>query len=176
MMRKLCALVGMVALVACLSACGVSVGPRHTISGPSVARGISSQLADTYKSYKIKAPPVSCPPGIPASKGTTFVCTTVLDGQHLDLDGTVTGANGQYQVVPRDAIIKVPLLVQYLTTSIKAKTSFVPSVNCGPRPLAVVAVGATITCSATFPRLPQPRKVITTVLDKSGQVEYTLEQ
>jgi hypothetical protein len=173
MMRKLSALAVVAVLVACLSACGVSVGPHHTVSGPSVARGISSQLA---KSYNIKAPPVSCPPGIQASKGTTFVCTTVLDGQRLELDGTVTGNNGQYQVLPRDAIIKVPLLVQYLTRSIKDKTLYVPSVNCGPRQLAVVAVGATITCSAAFPRLPQPRKVITTVLDKSGHVEYTLEQ
>jgi Domain of unknown function (DUF4333) len=174
MMRKLSALVGVAALLACLSACGVSVGPHHTLSGPSVARGISAQLA---KSYNIKpGPPVSCPADIQTSKGTSFLCTTVLDGQHLELDGTVTGSNGQYQVVPRDAIIKVPLLVGFLSTDIKNTTGVVPSlINCGPRKLAVVAVGGTISCSATFPRLPQPRRVITTVLDKAGHVMYTLK-
>jgi hypothetical protein len=173
-MRKLIALVGVAGLLACLSACGVSVGPRHTLSGPSVAHEISSQLA---KSYGVKAPPVTCPPGIQASKGTSFACTTVLDGQHLELDGTVTGTNGQFQVVPRDAIIRVPLLVQYLSNSISKQTGFVPSlVNCGPRKLAVVAVGGTITCSAAFPHLPQPRKITTTVIDKEGRVKYTLAQ
>jgi hypothetical protein len=137
-----------------------------------VAQGISAQLA---KDYPIKAPAVSCPGGIQASKGTTFVCTTVLDGQHLELDGTVTGNNGQYQVIPRDAIIKVPLLIQFLSNSITKETGFAPSlINCGPRKLAVVAVGGTITCSAAFPRLPQPRKVITTVVDKNGSVKYSL--
>jgi Domain of unknown function (DUF4333) len=174
MMRKLIALVGVGGLLACLSACGVSVGPHHTLSGPSVARGISSQLAE---SYAIKGPPVSCPAAIQASKGTSFVCNTVLDGQYLDLDGTVTGSNGQYQVVPRDAIIRVPLLVQFLSNSIGKETGFVPSlVNCGPRKLAVVAVGGTITCSAAFPHLPLPRTVTTTVIDKEGRVRYTLAQ
>jgi Domain of unknown function (DUF4333) len=175
MMRKLSALVGVAGLLACLSACGVSVGPHHTLSGPSVARGISSQLASSYK-IGPPPPPVSCPADIQTSKGTSFVCTTVLDGQHLELDGTVTGSNGQYEVVPRDAIIKVPLLVDFLTTNIKKRTLVAPSlVNCGPRKLAVVAVGGTITCSASFPHSPQPQRVITTVLDKAGHVMYTLQ-
>jgi hypothetical protein len=139
-----------------------------------VAHEISSQLA---KDYPIKAPDVSCPDGIEASKGTTFVCTTVVDGQHLELDGTVTGSDGRYQVVPRDAIIPISSLTGYLSDSIKANTGFRPSiVDCGPRTIAVVAVGGTITCSAAFPRLPQPRRVTTTVLDKEGHVKYSLAQ
>ncbi len=175
MMRKLSALVGVAGLLACLSACGVSVGPHHTLSGPSVARGISAQLA---KSYNIKpGPPVSCPPGVQASKGTSFVCTTVLDGQHLELDGTVTGSDGRYQVVPRDAIIPIASLTSFLSDSIQTNTGYRPStIDCGPRTLAVVAVGGTITCSAEFPQLPRPRKVTTTVINKEGQVNYTLER
>jgi hypothetical protein len=172
MMRKLSTLAGVAALLACLSACGVSVGPHHTLSGPSVARGISSQLGG---SYGIKPPPVSCPDGIQASKGTTFVCTTVLDGEHLELDGTVTGSDGRYAVVPRDAIIPIASLKTYLSNSILTNTLHRPSsVDCGNRTLAVVAVGGTITCWAAFPNLAQPRRVTTTVLDKDGHVKYTL--
>jgi len=103
------------------------------------------------------------------------VCTAVLDGQPLDLDGRVTGSNGQYEVVPRDAIISIAVLESYLQTNIADKVHLRPEkVDCGTRQLAVVEVGGTITCSATFPRLPAPRKVTTTVVDKHGKVQYTL--
>jgi Domain of unknown function (DUF4333) len=172
-MRKLSALVGVFALVALASACGVSVGPHHTLSGPSVAREISSNLA---KHYSIKPPPaVSCPDGIEASKGTTFVCTTVLFGDPLDLNGTVTGSNGHYQVVPRDAIIPIPALVNFLQTNIATTTRVKPwTVDCGAKQYAVVAVGGKITCWATSPGLPGPRKVITTIVDPQGRVTYSL--
>ncbi len=171
-MPKPGALIGVVSVLALVSACGVTVGLHHTLSAPSVAHEISSQLA---KNYPIKAPSVSCPDGIPASKGTTFVCTTVVDGQPLDLDGTVTGSNGQYQVVPRDAIIPIPVLVAFLTKDIAQKSGVRPSmVDCGTKQVAIVAVGGTITCSATFPRLPAPLKVTTTVKDKEGHVKYSL--
>jgi len=173
MMRKVSALAALGCALACLSACGVSVGPHHTLSGPSVAQQVSSQLV---KLYKMEAPPaVTCPDGVPSSKGTTFVCTTVIDNQHVDLDGTVTGSNGQFQVVPRDAIIPIPVLVAYLTSSIKqnARVKEV-TVDCGDRQFVVVPVGGTITCTATFPRLPAPRTVTTTVVDKEGRVKYAL--
>jgi hypothetical protein len=173
MMRKLSALVGIVGLLACLSACGVSVGPRHTLSGPSVAHEISQQLA---KDYPVEAPAVSCPDGIEARKGTTFVCTTVLDGQHLDMDGTVTGSDGRYQVIPRDAVIPISSLTRYLSDDIKTQTGYRPSkIDCGPRTVAVVAVGAKIICSASFPRVPQPRTITSIVTDRDGKVTYTMD-
>jgi Domain of unknown function (DUF4333) len=171
LMRKVSALAALGCAIACLSACGVGVGPHKTLSPPSVAHEISSQLA---KDYQIEAPPVNCPDGVPATRGTTFVCTTVIDSQHLELDGTVTGSNGQYQVVPRDAIVQIPLLVEYLTSSIEEKGHVkTVTVECGDRQFAVVAVGATITCSAAFPGSPA-RTVTTTVLDKKGHVDYKL--
>jgi Domain of unknown function (DUF4333) len=171
-MRKLGALIGLGCLVVLGAACGVTVGPHHTLSAPSVAHEISSQLA---KDYGVGGPAVTCPDGVQASKGTTFVCTTVLDGQQLLLDGTVTGSNGQYQVVPRDAIVHIPLLVEYLASNIAQQTGVRPSnVDCGTKQFAVVAVGGTIICSATFPRLPAPRTVTTTVVDKEGRVTYTM--
>jgi hypothetical protein len=176
-MRKLSALIGVSALVVALvSACGVSVGPHNTLSGPSVAHEISSGLAKDYPPKAPAGPPVvTCPDGIQATKGTTFVCTAVLDGQPLDLDGKVTGSNGQYEVVPRDAIIQIAVLETYLQKNIAEEAHVRPDkVDCGTRQLAVVAVGGTITCSATFPRLPAPRTVITTVVDRHGKVQYTL--
>jgi Domain of unknown function (DUF4333) len=175
-MRKLSALIGVSALVVALaSACGVSVGPRNNLSAASVAREVSSQLAKDYPTG-LPAPVVLCPDGIPATKGATFVCTTVLDGQPLDLDGTVTSPNGHYKVVPRDPIILIPVLENTLTTDIANQTLVRPSkVDCGARQVAVVAVGGTITCWATFPRVPASRRVVTTVL-KDGSVSYTLSQ
>jgi Domain of unknown function (DUF4333) len=172
MMRKVRAVAALGCALVCLSACGVSVGHHPTLSGPSVAHEIGSKLA---KLYNIEAPTVSCPDGVSSSKGTTFVCTTVIDKQHLDLDGTVTGSNGQYLVVPRDAIIPIPVLVDFLTSSIKKKANVKEvTVDCGDRQFAVVAVGATITCSATFPGSPGRHTVTTTVLDKKGHVNYAL--
>ncbi|HUJ65278.1 MAG TPA: DUF4333 domain-containing protein [Acidimicrobiales bacterium] len=160
-------------LLVLLSACGVSVGPHSTLSAPSLAHEISSQLAKDYQMDE--APTVTCPAGVQASKGTTFVCTTVIDDQPLGLDGTVTGSNGEYRVVPRDAVIHIPVLEEYLTNSIDQKTGVRPkTVECGDREFAVVAVLGTITCSATFPGSPRAQKVITTVVGKDGSVEYDL--
>jgi Domain of unknown function (DUF4333) len=173
-MLKLSALIGLGGLVALLTACGVTVGPHHTLDAASVAGEISSQLA---KDYQIEGPAVTCPDGVKASKGNTFVCKTVIDNQPLELDGTVTGSNGQYQVVPRDAIIHIPLLVEYLKKDIAQRTRLAPwTVDCGTKQFAVVAVGGKITCSATSPRLPAPRKVVTTVKNKEGQVSYSLSE
>lgn len=173
MMRKLCALVGVISLLALVAACGVSVGPQHALSAPSLAAGISSQLKSYYG---LKDPPVvSCPDGILASKGTTFVCTTVLEGQKIHLDGKVTGSNGKYDVAPRDPIMKMTDLERILSKSIKTNpknvTNLSPKVTCGSNKVAVVG---TITCLATFPKLPGSRKVITTI-GTNGSVTYQLQ-
>jgi hypothetical protein len=175
-MRKLSALIGVVSVLVLVSACGVSVGPNHTLDAPSVADEISARLTKEYKDYGVKSPPVSCPAGIEASKGTTFVCTTVLDGQPLDLDGTVTGSNGRYEVVPRDAIVRIDRLESYLASNIAKTTRVTPTdVDCGTNRLAVVAVGAPMTCSATFERPPTP-VTVTASVRQDGTVIYQLQK
>jgi hypothetical protein len=173
-MRKLSALIGVISLLALVTACGVSVGPHHTLSAPSVANEISAQLKSDYG---IDPPPaVSCPDGIEASKGTTFVCTTVLDDQHVDLDGTVTGSNGRYEVVPRDTVIRIDALESYLTGKIRNTAGATPaSVDCGTKQVAVVAAVVKITCLATFPR-PATPVTVTAIVDKYRNVTYSVQK
>ncbi len=124
---------GWVAPLALRVRCGVTVGPHHTLSAPSVAHEIGRSWPRTTRSRRR---PVTCPAGIQASKGTTFVCTTVFDGQQLDLDGTVTGSNGAVPGRAPGRHHPHPVLVQYLTDDIAQQTQVSPpTVDCGTKPV-----------------------------------------
>ncbi len=152
----------------CLTACGVQ--PHHTLDASSVSHEIESQLSDRYP---VGSPTVTCPSGVADTIGATFVCSTVLDGQPVQMDGTVTGTNGQFTVVPEAAIISIASATSLLTQDIANQTHVTPKVDCGTRRVAVVAIGKSITCSATFPG-QKSRQVTVTVTDRQGDVRYTL--
>jgi hypothetical protein len=166
--RSRTALVALGCGVACLSSCGV--GPHHILNAASLSHEISSELSARYP---VGSPIVNCPPGVAASTGTDFVCSTVLDGQPVQMDGTVTGSNGRFTFIPRAAIIPIASVVSLLTHDLATQTHVQPLVNCGTRLVAVVAVGNSITCSASFPG-QSPRKVTVTVTDRQGHVRVTL--
>jgi len=155
-------------VVAGLPGCGV--GPHHTLNAASVGDEIASQLAARYP---VGSPVVNCPAGVADTPGATFVCSTVLDGQPVQMDGTVTGSKGRFTVVPQAAIIPIASATSLLTQDITNQTHVQPRVDCGTLRVAVVAVGQSISCSATFPG-QQPRKVTVTVTDRQGDVRYTL--
>jgi hypothetical protein len=135
-----------------------------------VSHEIASQLSDRYP---VGSPTVNCPTGVADTAGATFVCSTVLDGQPVHMDGTVTGSNGQFTVVPDAAIIPIASATSLLTQDITNQTHVRPRVDCGTLRVAVVAIGRSISCSATFPG-QKPRKVTVTVTDRQGDVRYTL--
>jgi uncharacterized protein DUF4333 len=162
------ALVALGCVVACLTSCGV--GPHHILNAASLSHEISSELSARYP---VGSPIVNCPPDVAATTGTEFVCSTVLDGQPVQLDGTVTGSNGRFTFIPQAAIIVIATATSLLTHDLADQTHVRPLVTCGTRLVAVVAVGKSFTCSATFPG-QSPRKVTVTVTDRQGHVRVTL--
>jgi Domain of unknown function (DUF4333) len=156
------------AAVVALASCGV--GPRHTLNAQSVGNQIGAQLATTYS---IGIPAVTCPSGVPVHAGQTFVCTTTLDGQAVDIDGTVTSGSGKFTFVPTKAVLVVKTLTKILTMGISRQTHLGVVVDCGTHAVLVAAVGRSLTCSATV-HGERPRHVTVTVLNLLGSVRYVL--
>lgn len=152
-----------------LASCS-SVKPHPTVDPTSAAEQISSQLASRYS---IPSPVVSCPAGVPDTEGQTFVCTATLDGQSVDLQGTVTGSGGRFSVMPKSAILGLASLTAQLASQIESRTGSKPIVDCGTRNLLVVPAGKSFTCQAKFAG-QQPRVVTVKIADVQGDFGYSL--
>jgi hypothetical protein len=105
--------------------------------------------------------------------GQTFTCTAVLDGQTVKMDGTVTGNDGRFTVVPDSAIIDVAGATKILTSGITAQTHLHSTVDCGSRKVVVIVVGQTFDCMARLAG-EKPRTVKVTAVDHQGNLRYTL--
>jgi hypothetical protein len=106
-------------------------------------------------------------------KGQTFTCTATLDGQRVELVATVTGPGGQFTVVPKSAIIVVSSQTAQLADDIEKEAHVRGDVDCGSRSVIVVEVGATFTCTVTFPE-QKPRTVTVKVMNVQGDFGYTV--
>ena len=144
------------------SACGV--GPHHTLNAGSVGSQISSQIASKYG---IPAPALECPRSIPSKAGQHFACTTTLEGQPVQIDGTVTDNGSDFTPTPAEPIVAVGPTVSLLTDQIAKQTHHTARVDCGPHKVLVVSVGATFKCTATFAG-EKPRTVTVTVTNLEG--------
>ena len=165
--RAIAAIAGVSGLAGLVTSCGV--GPRHTLSPSSVSSEIAAQLE---AQYGIKQPEVTCPSGVPDRRGQTFVCTATIDGQTVQMDGTVTGS-GRFTVEPRSVIISVPTIESSLAAELQKQTHIKPVVDCGSREVLVVEVGGTFACSAAF-TVGKPRAVKVTVVNLQGHYLYQL--
>jgi Domain of unknown function (DUF4333) len=157
----------LIVLFGLTTSCGV--GPGHTLSAASLSEQIAGQLE---AHYGIKQPAVTCPSGVSDHKGQTFVCAATIDGQTVEMDGTVTGS-GRFTVVPRSVIISVPAIESSLATELQRQTRVKPSVDCGPKQVLVVEVGGAFSCSAMFPG-GKPRAIKVTVVNLQGEYRYQL--
>lgn len=158
--RLVCA--GVIGCALLAAACGVS--PHHTLDSKSVSGEISSQIATAYS---IPAPDVTCPASIPSRPGQTFQCSTTLEGQPVQIDGTVTGTGNEFTPTPSEPIVAVRPTVSLLSKEIAQQTHHSARVDCGPHRVLVVAVGASFKCTATFPG-ERPREVTVTVTNRQG--------
>ena len=143
-------------------ACGV--GPHNTLKAASVGSQIASQIASKYA---IPAPTVDCPASIPSKAGQKFVCTTTLEGQPVQIDGTVTDNGSHFTPAPAEPIVAVGPTVSLLVDEIAKQTHHTARVDCGPHKVLVVALGATFKCTATFAG-EKPRPVTVTVTNLEG--------
>jgi hypothetical protein len=149
-----------------VASCGIT---HRTFDARSIEREIAGQVATRYS---IPAPPVTCPSGVRDATGQTFVCQVTIDGQVLEVKGTVT-KGGQFTPAPQQAIIVVSQTTDRLAQDIGTRFHTTAHVDCGSRTLLVVPVGQTFACTVTFPGQP-PRPVTVKVVDLNGDFGYTV--
>lgn len=141
-----------------LATAGCSIKARSTLSATSLESHIAADLALVYH---VRAPAVRCPAGVTAQPGTTFTCTTVLDGQPLQLGGTVTDTHGHFRLRPDKAIIKASAATAQIAAELTKTFHRHTTVVCTLPALLVAKPGTTFRCTAV-------------VAGVRGQVEVTV--
>lgn len=154
--------------VAGLAGCGAQAGA--TIDAAKLNSQISTGLAQRLS---IPAPPVRCPAGQANRKGTTFRCSTTIDGQALAITAAVSDDQGNVHWQPSDALISTPRAAAAIDRQFGTQLQVPITATCGEHPLAVVAVGGSITCAATVGG--STRQVTVTARDLAGNVDLSLD-
>jgi hypothetical protein len=167
-------LVGGIALAA-LAGCGALGGCGAQAAGSTIdATKLNNQISTGLaQRFGIAAPPVRCPPAEANRRGTTFRCSAAVDGQALTIAAAVNDDQGNVDWQPSDALISTPRTVAAIDRQFSDQLGAPVTADCGPRPLSVVAVGATITCAATVNG--SSRRVTVTARDLAGNVDLSLD-
>ncbi len=152
------------------SVAGCSSAAPRTIDPASAARQIAANLADRYK---VNTPAVTCPSGVAARPGQSFICTTTLEGQPLRMKASVTSASGRFTVQPADPILVSKTVAAQLSAEITQKAGRPATVTCPPPAVLVAPVGHRFDCSAAFSG-QQARTVTVTVVDTRGDFSFQL--
>jgi hypothetical protein len=152
-----------------LAGCGAQAAGA-TIDASKLNTQISAGLATRLG---IPAPPVRCPQGEANRQGTTFRCSTAVDGQPLAITAAVSDGQGNVHWQPSDAVISTPKAVAAIDRQFGAQLRTSITADCGPRPLAVVEVNASISCAATVDGAA--RHVTVTARDLAGNVDLSLD-
>jgi hypothetical protein len=117
---------------------------------------------------------VACPDVEEPDDGTTFQCTTTLDGQTLRMDGVVTDADeGTVEVSNADAVLFVDLLETTIADDFSTQLGFALEVECGDTEVRVEEVGSRFECLATD-EFGDEAPVQVEVVDLEGNVTYEI--
>lgn len=157
---------GGVALSA-LAGCGGH--PAATIDAAKLNTQISTGLAHRLG---IPGPPVHCPGGQANRPSTTFRCSSAIDGQSLTIAAAVSDSQGNVHWQPSDALISTPETAAAIDRQFGAQLHSSVTADCGRHPLAVVAIGASITCAARVNG--SARQITVTARDLAGNVDLSL--
>jgi hypothetical protein len=152
-----------------VAGCGAQAAGA-TIDTAKLNTQISSGLATRLA---IPAPPVRCPGGEANRPGTTFRCSTTVDGQPLAITAAVSDGQGNVHWQPSDALISTPKAAAAIDRQFGAQLRSSVTADCGRHALAVVAIGASITCAATVNG--SARQVTVTARDLAGNVDLSLD-
>ena len=152
-----------------LAGCGAQAAGA-TIDATKLDTQISTGLASRLT---IPAPPVQCPPGEADRQGTTFRCSTTVDGQPLAITAAVSDGQGNVHWQPSDALISTPRAAAAIDRQFGAQLRTPVTADCGPHALAVVALRASISCAATVDG--SARHVTVTARDLAGNVDLSLD-
>ncbi|MDQ2728199.1 MAG: DUF4333 domain-containing protein [Actinomycetota bacterium] len=152
-----------------LTGCG-GHGAGATIDAVKLNNQISTGLATRLA---IPAPAVRCPGGQANHQGTTFRCSTTIDGQALAITAAVSDGQGDVHWQPSDALISTPETAAAIERQFGAQLHSSITADCGRHHLSVVAIGASITCATTVNG--SARQVTVTARDLAGNVDLSLD-
>jgi hypothetical protein len=157
------------ALVALSAVAGCSVKARDLLSAASLQAKISAQLAE---SYGVPPPHVHCPAAVPAVVGSSFSCTTRLDGQPLTMSGEVAGPRGSVAVKPATAVVVVAEARAQIGRALARTFDMTVGVSCSAPALLVAPPGRTFGCTAEVGGVQ--RQVVVTVTTTTGTLRLRL--
>ncbi len=165
-------LVAGLALVACLV--GLASCSHHDQLDTSKAQQqIGTKLAAYYQPAPVSG--TRCPDRVPLAKGSTFQCSTVVQGQKVGIVVTQLDDTGRVSFKPAAAVIVVDKTVQDLRTRLARLYAHdgapgAVTVDCGTSPVRVIAPKGSFTCAVTAGTQHFREKV--TVEDVAGHVAY----
>jgi hypothetical protein len=152
-----------------LALASCSVKARATISAKDLEAKIAAGLASTFHTPK---PAVTCPTKVPAQAGTKFTCTSNLYGQHLVVNGEVTGPRGNVEIKPAQAVIVASEAEAELARRLSATFRRQVSVACRVPALVVASPGRRFGCSVDVGTIQ--RQLAVTVTGTAGALSYRL--
>ncbi|HYA45053.1 MAG TPA: DUF4333 domain-containing protein [Acidimicrobiales bacterium] len=153
-------------LALCLSVIsGCSLKATSTFS----ARSLNTRIADQLTlSYHVSSPTVHCPARVPVQTGATFTCTAVLNGQALELAGTVSDTHGHFQLRPMSAVIVMATARRQIAATLSRTFGRPVSVACPEPALFVARPGQVFNCTALVVGIR--RQAVVTVTSLSGSL------
>ncbi|MDQ6782910.1 MAG: DUF4333 domain-containing protein [Actinomycetota bacterium] len=160
-------IVGALGVVGVVAGCGGSTATTidATRLNMQISTGLSRQLT-------IPAPQVRCPTGQANRQGSTFRCSTSVDEQALSITAAVSDNQGNVKWQPSDAVLSTSKTVTAIEHQLGTQLRSTITADCGKRSLVVIALGASITCTAT--ERGSARKVTVTARDLAGNVDLSL--
>ena len=162
------------ALVLVATAFGLASCSHHDQLDTSKAQQqIGTKLAAYYQPAPVSG--THCPDRVPLAKGSTFQCSTVVQGQKVGIVVTQLDDSGRVSFKPAAAVIVVDKTVQDLRTRLATLyahdgSSGAVTVDCGTSPVRVFAPKGSFTCAVTAGTQRFRERV--TVEDVAGHVAY----
>jgi hypothetical protein len=164
-------IVGVVAMLAA-AGCSASVcagsGCGGGIDTGKAERAVKTDVANATGS-DVKS--VSCPSPIALKKGATFNCiATGADGTTATVLVTQTDAKGNVHI-SAPSLLHTGEAAKLIASGLSGRLKLAVTVKCPD--LVSAHKGTTLTCEATH--AGETRKVLVTVTDASGSIDYRLQ-
>ncbi|MFN2502868.1 MAG: DUF4333 domain-containing protein [Acidimicrobiales bacterium] len=161
------ALLGLAVL---LQACSASVSVTRKLNTDNAERTIRESYGDLYGT---PLDAVDCPER-EAKTGDVFDCTARIEGQNLSIRVTQRDEKGNVDFVPNQAVLDLEKAAEVMAQSISEQTGTPAGVDCGEQRVAVKDVGASFDCQATPLAGGASRRVVVTVENVEGKVDFRL--
>ena len=155
-----------VAVVALAAGCGAD--DRVADTEAAIASVLAQRLDEPAAAVA-----VACPDDADLDEGSTIECEVAISGSDAQRVGLEIGAEGGATLT--SAVIPAEAAEAYLVTELSGPAQSEVTVDCGPRPLLVGAVGDTFTCEVVRETDGVAFDVTVEVAALDGTVRYRVE-